>query len=76
MEHLGGLDADVFIELGVREGQLHSFLDLLDLLLETAHICIGLQGSLLHLSPQHPMDSAYCTAWQSLSQQYQRKLQT
>mmetsp|Transcript_385 Transcript_385/g.996 ORF Transcript_385/g.996 Transcript_385/m.996 type:complete len:285 (-) Transcript_385:792-1646(-) len=37
---LGGLDADVLIQLGMGEGQLHSLLNLLDLALEPTHICI------------------------------------
>ena len=54
MKHLGGLDADVLIDLRVREGQLHGFIDILHLLLKAAHVCIGLQGRLLHLSPRQP----------------------
>ncbi len=51
--NLGGLDADVLIELGVSQGQLDSLLDLLHLLLQPAHVCIGLQGSLLNLQRQN-----------------------
>ena len=47
--YLGRLDADVLIQLRVRQRQLHSFLDLLHLLLEPTYVCIGLQRSLLHL---------------------------
>jgi hypothetical protein len=46
---LGRLDAHVLIELWARERQLHSLLDLLHLLVQAANVCIGLQGSLLHL---------------------------
>ena len=47
--YLGRLDADVLIQLRVRQRQLHSFLDLLHLLLQPSYVRIGLQGRLLHL---------------------------
>ena len=46
---LGWLDANVLVQLRVRQRQLHSFLDLLHLLLQPSHVRIGLQGRLLHL---------------------------
>lgn len=50
---LGGLDPDVLVELRVCEGQLHSLLDLLNLLLQTPHICVRLQGRFLYLHHAH-----------------------
>lgn len=47
--HLWWLDADVLVQLWVREGQLNRLLDFLHLLLKTTHVRIALQGSLLHL---------------------------
>ena len=49
---LGGLDADVLVQLGVRKRQLHSLLDLRDLLLQAAHVCVRLERRLLHLHAQ------------------------
>ena len=47
--HLWRLDADVFVELRVRQRQLHRLLDLLDLLLQAADVGVGLAGRVLHL---------------------------
>ena len=46
---LGWFDSYVLIELRVGQRQLNSLLNLLHLLLKASHICIGFQGSLLHL---------------------------
>lgn len=47
--YLWWLDANVLIQLRVCEGQLHSLLDLLHLLLKTTNVCIALQRRLLNL---------------------------
>lgn len=45
----GGSDSQIFVNLGVGQREFNSLLDLLDLLLETTDVGIGLGGSLLHL---------------------------
>ncbi len=46
---LGGLDADVLVQLRVGQGQLDGLLDLLDLVLEPADVGVGFQRRLLDL---------------------------
>ena len=46
---LWGLDANVLVQLRMSQRELDSLLDLGDLLLQAAHICIRLQWRLLNL---------------------------
>ena len=50
---LGRLDANVLVELRVRERQLDRLLDLRDLLVEAADVRVALGGRLLHLHDLH-----------------------